>query len=156
MITCKKTWFAVFLSTAFAFAAFAQKPQDYASSGFLTEPDLAFYGKTYAPYKIKAQFVGGWIYPHDKNTITPLVNGPALGAEIAFEWGMDGSKGWHRDYNLPDVEPTFHPIGDLSNVMRNDAVAPARDLSRDAALGNACSTRGDSFRVPSILGEGEA
>lgn len=59
-------------------------------------------------------------------------------------------------YNLPDVEPTFHPIGDLSNVMREDAVAPARDLARDAALGNAVSTRGDSFRVPSILGEGEA
>lgn len=114
MITCKKTWFAVFLSTAFAFAAFAQKPQDYASSGFLTEPDLAFYGKTYAPYKIKAQFVGGWIYPHDKNTITPLVNGPALGAEIAFEWGMDGSKRWHRDYNLPDVGVMMQ-ILDLGN-----------------------------------------
>ncbi|MBM6908296.1 MULTISPECIES: Asp-tRNA(Asn)/Glu-tRNA(Gln) amidotransferase subunit GatC [Collinsella] len=59
-------------------------------------------------------------------------------------------------YNLPDVEPTFHPIGDLSNVMREDAAAPERDLARDAALGNAVATRGDSFRVPSILGEGEA
>ena len=59
-------------------------------------------------------------------------------------------------YNLPDVEPTFHPIGDLSNVMRPDALAPERDLSRGAALCNAAATRGDSFRVPSILGEGEA
>lgn len=59
-------------------------------------------------------------------------------------------------YNLPDIEPTFHPIGDLSNVMRGDAEVPARDLSLEAALGNAGSTRGQSFRVPSILGEGEA
>lgn len=59
-------------------------------------------------------------------------------------------------YNLPDVEPTFHPIGDLSNVMRVDAVAPERDLARETALANAASAKGDSFRVPSILGEGEA
>ncbi len=59
-------------------------------------------------------------------------------------------------YNLPDVDPTFHPIGDLSNVMRADAVAPERDLPLDAALGNAGSVRDRSFRVPSILGEGEA
>ena len=58
-------------------------------------------------------------------------------------------------YNLPDVDPTFHPIGDLSNVMREDAQAPARDLSREAALGNAGATRDSSFRVPSILGEDE-
>ena len=55
-------------------------------------------------------------------------------------------------YNLPDVEPTFHPIGDLSNVMRVDAIEPARDLARDAALGNAGSAREEYFRVPSILG----
>ena len=58
-------------------------------------------------------------------------------------------------YNLPDITPTFHPIGDLSNVMREDAQAPARDLSREAALGNAGTTRDSSFRVPSILGEDE-
>lgn len=69
---------------------------------------------TYAPYKIKTQFVGGWIYPHDKNTISPVVKGPALGAEIAFEWGMDGSKQWHRDYNLPDVGLMMQVL-DLSN-----------------------------------------
>lgn len=59
-------------------------------------------------------------------------------------------------YNVPDVAPTFHPIGDLSDVMRADEPAPARNLSREAALGNAASTRGESFRVPSILGEDEA
>ena len=58
-------------------------------------------------------------------------------------------------YNLPDVDPTFHPIGDLSNVMRADALVPERDLTLAAALGNAASTRGENFRVPSILGEGE-
>lgn len=58
------------------------------------------------------------------------------------------------EYDLPDVEPTFHPIGSLSNVMREDAVARERDLALDAALDNAASTRERSFRVPSILGEG--
>lgn len=58
-------------------------------------------------------------------------------------------------YNLPDVDPTFHPIGSLSNVMREDELDPARGLSLDAALDNAASTRGRSFRVPSILGEEE-
>ncbi len=31
-------------------------------------------------------------------------------------------------YNLPDVDPTFHPIGGLSNVMRDDAPDAARAL----------------------------
>ena len=57
------------------------------------------------------------------------------------------------EYDLPDVEPTFHPIGDLSTVMRADAPAPGRDLPREVALGNAASARDGSFRVPSILGE---
>ena len=58
------------------------------------------------------------------------------------------------DYDLPDVEPTFHPIGDLSNVMREDEELSSRDLPLDAALQNAGSTRERYFRVPSILGEG--
>lgn len=58
-------------------------------------------------------------------------------------------------YNLPDVDPTFHPIGSLSNVMRDDDLNPERGLSLDAALENAASTRGRTFRVPSILGEEE-
>lgn len=57
-------------------------------------------------------------------------------------------------YDLPDVEPTFHPIGDLSNVMRDDAPDAERALPIDAALENAGAARDRYFRVPSILGEG--
>ena len=54
-------------------------------------------------------------------------------------------------YDLPDVEPTFHPIGSLSNVMGDDLREPL-----DVALENAGSARDRYFRVPSILGEGES
>ena len=33
-------------------------------------------------------------------------------------------------YDLPDVEPTFHPIGSLSNVMGDDLREPCRSTSR--------------------------
>ena len=59
-------------------------------------------------------------------------------------------------YDLPDVEPTFHPIGSLSNVMGDGELEPARDLPLDVALENAGSARDRYFRVPSILGEGES
>ena len=58
-------------------------------------------------------------------------------------------------YNLPDIDPTFHPIGSLSNVMRDDTPDARRALGIEAALGNAGSARDRSFRVPSILGEEE-
>lgn len=58
-------------------------------------------------------------------------------------------------YDLPDVEPTFHPIGSLSNVMRGDSEDAERGFTIDEALGNAASSRDRSFRVPSILGEEE-
>lgn len=58
-------------------------------------------------------------------------------------------------YNLPDIDPTFHPIGSLSNVMRDDIPDAERALGIEAALGNAGSARDRSFRVPSILGEEE-
>ena len=58
-------------------------------------------------------------------------------------------------YNLPDVDPTFHPIGSLSNVMREDAADADRAFTIDEALGNAGSACDRSFRVPSILGEEE-
>lgn len=58
-----------------------------------------------------------------------------------------------REYDLAGVEPTFHPIGDLSNVMADDVPdTTERALSLDVALSNAGSTRDRSFRVPSILG----
>ncbi len=57
-------------------------------------------------------------------------------------------------YGEADVPPTFHPIGDLSNVMGTDAERPG--LPIDVALEDAASTRDRYFRVPSILGGGEA
>ena len=54
------------------------------------------------------------------------------------------------EYDLEGVEPTFHPIGDLSNVMGADVVAPG--LSIEDALLDAPSARDRYFRVPSILG----
>ena len=59
-------------------------------------------------------------------------------------------------YDLPDVEPTFHPIGDLSNVMGADVADDPRALPIDVALSNAGASRDRYFRVPSILGEGES
>lgn len=59
-----------------------------------------------------------------------------------------------RAYDLTGVEPTFHPIGDLSNVMAADELdAHGRTLDIDVALLNAPSKRDRAFRVPSILGE---
>ena len=59
-----------------------------------------------------------------------------------------------REYDLDGVEPTFHPIGDLSNVMGADvADTTDRALDIDTALSNAGSVRDRYFRVPSILGD---
>lgn len=57
-------------------------------------------------------------------------------------------------YGEADVPPTFHPIGDLSNVMGTDVERPG--LPVDVALEDAASSRDRYFRVPSILGGGEA
>ena len=57
-------------------------------------------------------------------------------------------------YGEADVPPTFHPIGDLSNVMGTDVERPG--LPIDVALEDAASTRDRYFRVPAILGGGEA
>lgn len=58
-------------------------------------------------------------------------------------------------YTAEDVEPTFHPIGSLSNVMRDDTADAERALPIEVALSNAASSRERQFRVPSILGGGE-
>ncbi|HJA28163.1 MAG TPA: aspartyl/glutamyl-tRNA amidotransferase subunit C [Candidatus Olsenella pullicola] len=59
-----------------------------------------------------------------------------------------------RQYDLEGVEPTFHPIGDLSNVMSQDVPDDeVRHLPVDVALSNAGASRERSFRVPSILGD---
>ena len=56
------------------------------------------------------------------------------------------------EYNLEGVEPTFHPIGDLSNVMREDVERPG--FTQAVALENAPKQEDGCFLIPSILGEG--
>lgn len=56
------------------------------------------------------------------------------------------------DYDLDGVAPTFHPTGELVNVVRDDTVVAG--LSVEEALANAGSRRGRSFRVPAILADG--
>ena len=58
---------------------------------------------SFVAYKIKGQFIGGWIYPHDASIIKTLSKGPVLGGEIAFELASDGSKQWQKDFNMPDL-----------------------------------------------------
>jgi aspartyl-tRNA(Asn)/glutamyl-tRNA(Gln) amidotransferase subunit C len=55
-----------------------------------------------------------------------------------------------RHIDLDGVEPTFHPIGDLSNVLREDVIEPS--LDRDFALSDAGATENGQFLVPSIMG----
>lgn len=54
------------------------------------------------------------------------------------------------EFDLEGVEPTFHPIGDLSNVMRDDVVRES--FPRELALSNSDSTEDGTFRIPPILG----
>ena len=56
------------------------------------------------------------------------------------------------EYDLEGVEPTFHPIGDLSNVMREDVEVPG--FTQEVALSNAPTQQDGCFLIPSILGEG--
>lgn len=56
------------------------------------------------------------------------------------------------EMDLEGVEPTFHPIGSLSNVMREDVVEKGFD--RETALSNSDSVQDGCFEIPSILGEG--
>lgn len=54
--------------------------------------------------------------------------------------------------DLEGVEPTFHPIGSLSNVMREDV--ETESFTQQVALENAPKQQDGSFLIPSILGEG--
>ncbi len=54
------------------------------------------------------------------------------------------------EYDLEGVEPTFHPIGDLSNVMREDVAGES--FTREVALSNSDSVKDGCFDIPSILG----
>jgi aspartyl-tRNA(Asn)/glutamyl-tRNA(Gln) amidotransferase subunit C len=56
------------------------------------------------------------------------------------------------EYDLDGVEPTFHPIGSLSNVMREDVEVAG--FTPDEALSNAPKQQDGCFLIPSILGDG--
>ena len=57
------------------------------------------------------------------------------------------------EYDLEGVEPTFHPIGNLSNVMREDV--EGESFTQEVALENAPNQQDGSFLIPSILGGGD-
>lgn len=57
------------------------------------------------------------------------------------------------EYNLEGVEPTFHPIGNLSNVMREDV--ESESFTQEVALENAPKQQDGSFLIPAILGGGD-
>lgn len=57
------------------------------------------------------------------------------------------------EFDLDGVEPTFHPIGSLSNVMREDVEQPS--FTQEEALENAPKQQDGSFLIPSILGGGD-
>ncbi len=56
------------------------------------------------------------------------------------------------EYDLEGVVPTFHPIGSLSNVMREDVETTS--FTQSFALSNAPKQQDGCFLIPSILGEG--
>ncbi len=58
-----------------------------------------------------------------------------------------------REYDLEGVEPTFHPIGSLSNVMRED-VWEDGSFTQEAALSNAPQQQDGCFLIPAILSDG--
>lgn len=57
------------------------------------------------------------------------------------------------EFDLEGVDPTFHPIGGLSNVMREDVEVPG--FTQEQALSNAPKQQGGSFLIPAILGGGD-
>lgn len=56
------------------------------------------------------------------------------------------------EFDLEGIEPTFHPAGVRTNVMREDQ--PEEGFSQREALANAPRQQEGSFLIPSILGEG--
>ncbi len=57
------------------------------------------------------------------------------------------------EYDLEGVEPTFHPIGNLSNVMREDVEGTS--FTQEVALENAPKQQDGNFLIPAILGGGD-
>ena len=57
------------------------------------------------------------------------------------------------EYDLEGVEPTFHPIGSLSNVMREDVETTS--FTQEEALSNAPKQQDGCFLIPAILSGGD-
>ena len=57
------------------------------------------------------------------------------------------------EYDLDGVEPTFHPIGSLSNVMREDV--EGESFTQEVALSNAPKQQDGGLLHPAILGGGD-
>ncbi|WP_251197616.1 Asp-tRNA(Asn)/Glu-tRNA(Gln) amidotransferase subunit GatC [Anaerotardibacter muris] len=57
------------------------------------------------------------------------------------------------EYDLEGVEPTFHPIGGMVNVVRSDNERAS--FTQEVALENAPKQEDGSFLIPAILGGGE-
>lgn len=57
------------------------------------------------------------------------------------------------EFDLEGVDSTFHPIGGLSNVMREDVEVPG--FTQEQALSNAPKQQDGSFLIPAILGGGD-
>lgn len=55
-------------------------------------------------------------------------------------------------YDLEGVEPTFHPIHGLNNIMREDVETTS--FTQKVALENAPKQQDGTFLIPSILGDG--
>lgn len=55
--------------------------------------------------------------------------------------------------DLEGVEPTFHPIAGLTNVMREDVNEPG--FTQEEALANAPESKEGNFVVPAILSGGD-
>ncbi|MDO5043821.1 MAG: Asp-tRNA(Asn)/Glu-tRNA(Gln) amidotransferase subunit GatC [Coriobacteriia bacterium] len=58
-----------------------------------------------------------------------------------------------KKYDIEDVEPTFHPIGGLVNVMREDEQGDSFTIEQ--TLKNAPEFEDRLFKVPTILGGDE-
>ena len=54
------------------------------------------------------------------------------------------------EYDLDGVEPTFHPIGGMVNVMRDDVEEPS--FTQEEAIANATTSEDGCFAIPAILG----
>lgn len=57
-----------------------------------------------------------------------------------------------REYDLEGVEPTFHPIGALANVMCDDREKGS--FTQEEALANAPKQQDGCFLIPAILSDG--